>query len=679
VSLFIVALLLSFIILFVTNVNEIKETYSKFYELTKTKIPKELTNMDELSHTIANAYKYEGLRKEEEERLHKAMVGKYYDYNTKNPKAKIEQILIGYAAQPTDFVALFDNNHIIKKNQTVAYQETRNEETGEKTGNVLVSAPMEEWFKTTLTNYYSTMNNTKIYYTPTIAYDGQRGMWAMEKLTNEQGDYIGFVGIFSLIKTTKLEETLKELAQKETYGKNDIYIYSLASKLMIHTTKTTFEEDKLYIDAYVIPFLTEEKLNNPGSIYHTTAKHQYAGIRVPYKTSGTQEENSDILILLQQDISFGHALETMSWILLVVYGILFFLMCFVAVLLTYSTSFIIDYLGKNLGYISNLEFERMKAMPGYCLFTKPFAEIRQLEDGMSVVKKALVSFRKYVPLSVVRQILVEDNATELGMTPSHMTILFIDIEGFTSLSERGDAKIFVEQLSDYFGAISDLVEDYDGVVDKYIGDAIMAWWNHKYKKVRNHEMRACQAVLQIFSRLATLNKEWTQRGQPELNIRCGLNTGDVRVGNMGSVDRLNYTAIGDAVNIASRLEAVNKYFGTRCLIGPETYRGVQADILCQWVDRVALKGKMNGIDIYTLIDKYTQSKGYQQELARDLLEIRKSMLRRDFAAMTSLVKDACNRPHQVPKHVKLLAERADGLSQIGECKDVDVTFIMNSK
>jgi adenylate cyclase len=174
----------------------------------------------------------------------------------------------------------------------------------------------------------------------------------------------------------------------------------------------------------------------------------------------------------------------------------------------------------------------------------------------------------------------------------------MELENFTGISEALGDRV-IELLGDYLSEMSNLIEREQGTIDKFIGDGIMAFWNAP-KPVPEHAMAACRAALACQRRLAELRAAPRPGGLP-LEARIGLNSGAVLVGNIGSRDRLNYSAVGDPVNVASRLEALNKLYGTRIMLGEETAALVRDRAILRELDRVAVYGRTGGARVYELV------------------------------------------------------------------------------
>lgn len=189
---------------------------------------------------------------------------------------------------------------------------------------------------------------------------------------------------------------------------------------------------------------------------------------------------------------------------------------------------------------------------------------------------------------------------EVG-SKENLTILFSDIRGFTSISERLEAEKVVELLNGYLSEMVDVIFKHEGTLDKFIGDAIMAFWGAPIK-VSDHGMRAVVTALDMRSQLAIYNQGLVAKGAVPLDIGVGINTGAVILGNIGSEKKLDYTVIGDNVNLASRMEGLTKIYGSPILITESTYEEVKHSIPCRIIDMVRVVGKKNGIRIYEPLD-----------------------------------------------------------------------------
>jgi adenylate cyclase len=225
-------------------------------------------------------------------------------------------------------------------------------------------------------------------------------------------------------------------------------------------------------------------------------------------------------------------------------------------------------------------------------------EISQLSQAIGQMSASLASFKKYVPTEVVRTLFAQGMEAELGGTKRELTIFFMDLANFTQIAEaKGDA--LIPFLGEFLSEMSDEIREGGGTIDKYIGDAIMAFWGAPAPN-GDHALSACRTALACQRRLETLRNGSLADGLV-FRARIGINTGNVLVGNVGSRDRLNYTAIGDPVNVAARLEPLNKRYGTEILIGEDTYLKAKDHIVARRLDRVAVYGKSEGVDIFELL------------------------------------------------------------------------------
>jgi len=213
------------------------------------------------------------------------------------------------------------------------------------------------------------------------------------------------------------------------------------------------------------------------------------------------------------------------------------------------------------------------------------------------------AFQHYVPATVISEIVADAGKLRLGGEKRELTVLFSDIRGFTSLSETLAPEDLVKFLNVYFTAMTRKVFDHKGSLDKYIGDAVMAVFGAPVADPQ-HARGACRAALDMVGALQALDGEWRRIGLPQLrvDIGIGISTGPMIVGNMGSVDRFNYTVTGDAVNLASRIESLNKAYGTSILVSEYTYEQAKADLPnAREIDRVQVRGREQHVRLYELI------------------------------------------------------------------------------
>jgi adenylate cyclase len=227
-------------------------------------------------------------------------------------------------------------------------------------------------------------------------------------------------------------------------------------------------------------------------------------------------------------------------------------------------------------------------------------EIVHMQEAFYAMKKSLQSFARYVPITLVRHLVNSGDLAHVGGESKQITFLFSDITGFTSLSENMDPQNLMTYLSEYFESMTKIILRHGGTVDKYIGDAIMAFWNAPLDDPE-HAKHACECALDMNEEIAVLNQHLEAIGRPQISVRIGINTGNAVIGNVGSVERLSYTAIGDSVNVSNRIEELNKVYKTRIIISESTYELVKSFAICRMIDHVYLRGKVRGSCLYELL------------------------------------------------------------------------------
>jgi adenylate cyclase len=210
------------------------------------------------------------------------------------------------------------------------------------------------------------------------------------------------------------------------------------------------------------------------------------------------------------------------------------------------------------------------------------------------------AFSHYLNPEVTELVADDPSRLRLGGDRREITVLFSDIRGFTTISERLDPEALGAFLNEYLTAMTDVVFRHDGLLDKYVGDAVMAFWGAPIV-TPDHATRCCAAALEMQGEVRRLNAEWIPRGLPEIAIRIGVATGSAVVGNFGSERRFSYTAVGDTVNLASRLEGLNKTHGTGVLIAETTYAMLDGAFECRAVGEVTVRGRTSATGVYELV------------------------------------------------------------------------------
>jgi len=210
------------------------------------------------------------------------------------------------------------------------------------------------------------------------------------------------------------------------------------------------------------------------------------------------------------------------------------------------------------------------------------------------------AFARYVAPEMVEQLVRHPDQLALGGETREMTVMFADVAGFTSLSEGRPPKEIVELMNECFTELTTVIQGHGGTVDKFIGDAVMAFWNAPVEQP-DHAARACRATADLLAGLQRLNAGWSQRGLPRISMRVGLATGPALVGNVGSTSKFNYTVMGDTVNLASRLEGAAKVYGTLSLIAGSTVAAAEGAVPLRELDWLQVKGRSEPVPVFEVL------------------------------------------------------------------------------
>lgn len=302
-------------------------------------------------------------------------------------------------------------------------------------------------------------------------------------------------------------------------------------------------------------------------------------------------------------------------------------------------------------------------------------EIASLSGAIAEMAAGLSAFRKFIPADLVRALLRQGVEAKPGGTIQELSVMFIDIAGFTGLSERMGDRI-VPLLSRYLDLASEAIVANGGTIDKFIGDAVMAFWGAPQAQP-DHAILCCRAALACV-RALNVSGLADDLGRP-LQIRIGINSGRMLVGNIGSELRLNYTVIGDAVNVASRLESANKTYGTQILVGERTESLARGAMITREINSIAVYGRKEGLSVYELIDvaaddEVSDRPSWIERYGRGLAKYRN----RDFTGAI-LDFEAVLRDLQQDQPAKVMLERCRHLRQTDTVNDWQPVAVLTSK
>jgi adenylate cyclase len=246
-----------------------------------------------------------------------------------------------------------------------------------------------------------------------------------------------------------------------------------------------------------------------------------------------------------------------------------------------------------------LELQRM-AEPSLAPVTSHLREIHELGNTVNLAQRAIWSFAHFVPKEIVRGLMDNSISTTLGGAKQEITLVFTDVQGFTTIAEAADPDMLMRQTSRYFSVLTQAFLGEGGTVDKFIGDAVMVFWNAPNPQA-DHVARACRAALAAKAAGERLNAEFEAEGLKAFVTRFGIHVGEAVGGNVGSTERMNYTALGNTVNLAARLEGLNKQVGTTLLASEDVYLRVRDQFEFRAFDAVVAKGMTKETRIFELV------------------------------------------------------------------------------
>jgi adenylate cyclase len=332
------------------------------------------------------------------------------------------------------------------------------------------------------------------------------------------------------------------------------------------------------------------------------------------------------------------------------------------------------YLFKNNGYLIDYTWPIMAAfLPWVGAIFMRF--VMEFKLKMQIKKQ----FGTYLSPALVNKLQKNPSLLKLGGDERELSIMFTDVRGFTSISEHYGKNVqgLTMIMNRYMTAMTEAILKNDGTLDKYIGDAQMAFWNAPLDDP-HHAKNAAKTAMRMLKRLDSFNAEIAAEGVPEFGMGLGINTGHVVVGNMGSSQRFDYTCLGDHVNLASRLEGQSKPYGVRIVIGPKTHEYVKNDYQCFELDCIAVKGKKEGVRIYTLLENNLSESQHNIVVTGHVAFLNDYRMQRWNGAI-SHAKELMNQNKEMKKYYEMMVERIMELRVSNLDKDWDGVFRATSK
>ena len=326
--------------------------------------------------------------------------------------------------------------------------------------------------------------------------------------------------------------------------------------------------------------------------------------------------------------------------------------CVFLVLLTYilsrTISRPIELLTDDIGDL--LDFNRAKSV-----VRSNIEEIKFLSHAVNKLRNTLRAFAAYVPRDLVNDLLRSGNAIELGGESRYLTIMFTDLKDFSTISEVTPSRALLKCVSAYLALVSQAVKEEQGTVDKFIGDSVMAFWGAPLMDL-DHAFHACVTAVKSQRRMVNLNRQLVSEGLPALTVRIGIHSDAVLVGNVGSIERMSYTVMGDGVNVAARLEGINKEFATAICISHATFKEAGERLWARPIDVITVKGRKGEIPIYEVV-----------AIRSDDPEIMPSPQNIDLCERTQRAYDLyAHRKYSeaLDSYETIIKEHGDGLSEI---------------
>lgn len=315
----------------------------------------------------------------------------------------------------------------------------------------------------------------------------------------------------------------------------------------------------------------------------------------------------------------------------------------IAIILAYTG--LVTWVYVSLGLVMSMSYVLLAALISVIVINARFylAEMGQ----KTLIKDA---FGQYLSPKVVADLVKDPDKLALGGEEREMTAYFSDIAGFSTFSENMTPSELVEVLNEYLTQMCNIIATNEGTIDKFEGDAVIAFWGAPAIQ-EDHAKLACYASIDMNKAVHVLRDRWVEEGRPAIKVRMGLNTGRMVVGNMGSAQRMDYTMMGDSVNLAARLEGANKFYGTDLMISDATYQQAKDFIDVRLIDTLRVVGKNEPITVYQVLERKGQTTGLMADLVHQYEKARQHYVDRDWVKARDAFKLA------------LAISESDGLSQ----------------
>lgn len=487
----------------------------------------------------------------------------------------------------------------------------------------------------TTRNWYKGAISTKgLYWTPVYAFDplGEPGITVSKAIFNSQGTPIAAVGV-----DISLNLFSHFLTKQNVSKSGRAFILNTSGQVIIpETIPKEGIDEKVITRAY----LESQKQNKKDFVFIKDRIEYLASVNV---FPVTVAFDWIILIVAPLNDFMGDLLKTQREVVFISFAILVFASLLV-VYFSKRISIPIVTLANETDRIRRLDFKSETRVHSN------IQEIKLMDSSIAAMRVAIRSFGKYIPKEIVMQLIGKGEEIAVGGQKKEATVLFSDIEGFTSIAETCDTEKLMALLAEYFDAMSKIILQDKGIIDKFIGDGIMALWGAP-NEMPDHAFFACKAALECEAMLSKLNERFKNEGKPIFNTRIGIDTGEVIAGNVGTADRMNYTAMGNTVNTAARLQSASKTYHTKILISEKVQQKIGSRLLTRPLDIVELKGMKEKTKIYELMDSAAPG---QVELSAQFTHAFEVLQRQDRSQAKVLFQDILQKfPEDGPTKIYL--------------------------
>ena len=451
--------------------------------------------------------------------------------------------------------------------------------------------------------YQGAQKAEKIFWTDTyIFFTAQKpGITVAEPYFNAFGDLIGVLGV-----DIELDQLSVFLEDQQVGKEGLVFIFDKKGKVIAFPKIKLMKMENEKLRPIQFTELDLPSVQKAINSYFKTGEHSftvtenginYFSVFTPFPSNFGKDWL--IGIVVPEDDFIGFFKEMQTGIVLISLCVLLFSIG-IAWWLSNSISRPIERITEEQKRIEGMNLE------GDFNIDSSIREVDALSHGMVAMRNSLKAFQSYIPAELVRQLIQQGEGATLGGRERTLSIMFADIANFTSISENMDPEALMLQLSEYLGMLAETIRLNHGTVDKYLGDGVMAFWGAPVSS-EQHAIHACQAALSCSKGIQEMNRSWELKGKKPFWSRFGIHTGVTLVGNLGSQSRMNYTVVGDSVNLASRLEGVNKIYKTEIIVSSDTRDAAEREFLFRPLGSVAVKGKKQEVEIYALVESLTQA------------------------------------------------------------------------